>query len=560
MSGRFPEPGKIFEEKYHVEKLLGSGGFARVYLAEQTDLGRHVAIKVLSPKVARAVNAEETDPKIESVALRFEREARVVSQLKSAQTITMYDYGRTESGLLYMVMEYVDGVGLDELEVPIEPRRVIKILKQMLQSLHEAHANGLLHRDLKPANIMVYEHLGEKDQVKLLDFGIAKAVGQAANDDQQDLTASDSLIGTPRYMSPEQIRGQDIGPASDIYSLGLVAYELLMGEKAITNSDSIEILGRHLSSESFEIPRHHAIHPRLRRLINKMLSKNLETRYQETKAVLADLAEIERIDGDLRVGGPPPTPSDDGGEFGDDGELVLDEADIEFEGDSSSSNSRPLIIGAVIVLLLSGVGIAAWQLTGASGTDEKAEPIEIAETPDEANTEEAEPEKARVEKGEEESVVTLIRTRPKGASVWLGDKLVGMAPVQFESTDYEFPLKVIAKMGEKNVEQTLEQPGGEIWLELPEPEELAEKDDPQGEGDEAEKVASGSKATKSRSDDKGGASKGRGGAKERTRTKTTKNEKTSEKKGGQTATVKEKPEPDEKEEEDVDTRKYLPLE
>lgn len=488
MSGRFPQPGKIFEEKYRVEKLLGSGGFARVYLAEQTDLGRYVAIKVLSPRVARAVNAEETDPKIESVALRFEREARVVSQLKSAQTITMYDYGRTESGLLYMVMEYVDGVGLDQLEVPIAPRRVVKILRQMLQSLHEAHANGLLHRDLKPANIMVYEHLGEKDQVKLLDFGIVKAVGQAANDDEKDLTASDSLIGTPRYMSPEQIRGQEIGPASDIYSLGLVAYELLMGEKAVTNSDSIEILGQHLSSESFEIPRHHAIHPKLRRLVNKMLSKDLETRYRQTKDVLEDLAELERVDGDLCVGGPPPTPSDD--------ELVLGDADLEFardlSGEQDSSGTPRWAVAMVVVALLAGVGVVAVPQFIGPTTTEEAEQIELSEadepSPEAAQSGAAQPDSAKQaakdeaqDKDEEkqERVITLIRTRPKGASVWLGGELVGMAPVQFASTDHTFPLSVRAKLGEGSVDKTLETPGGEIWLELPAPEEESAPEKPE---------------------------------------------------------------------------------
>jgi serine/threonine-protein kinase len=571
MSGRFPEPGKIFEEKYRVERLLGSGGFARVYLAEQTDLGRMVAIKILSPKVSRAAGEEQTDPKIESVALRFEREARVVSQLRSPQTVTMYDYGRTESGLLYMVMEYVDGTELDEISVPIEPRRVVKILKQMLQSLHEAHAHGLLHRDLKPANIMVFEHLGEKDQVKLLDFGIAKAVGEAADDGEQDLTADNSLIGTPRYMSPEQIRGADVGPASDIYSLGLVAYELLMGEKAITNTDSIEILGRHLSSESFEIPRHHAIHPSLRRLINKMLAKNLEGRYSTTKEVLQDIAEIERIDGDLRVGGgPPPTPGDDS--VDDDIYAVLDDDDLEFHESEavagSAQGSRTGLVAAIIAVLLISAGVVGWQMIGAANT--KGVPIDEDEASageasagleaDEPNPEQGDPVQADSELADSEQagaskpdasapvVVTLIRTRPEGASVWLGETLAGMSPVQFQSTDHEFPLTVRAKLGERSVEKTLDLPGGEIFLELPDDEDL---------------TAAGSKpSTTNERPTQGRVNKGAGASASKASGRDTKStpKKTHPEKNQPEQNQNEEPDEEPDEDDNDDTRTYLPLE
>jgi serine/threonine protein kinase len=555
MSGRFPEPGKLFEEKYRVEKLLGSGGFARVYLAEQTDLGRMVAIKVLSPKVSRAVGEEQTDPQIEAVALRFEREARVVSQLKSSQTVTMYDYGRTESGLLYMVMEYVDGTELDEISVPIAPRRVVKILKQMLQSLHEAHAHGLLHRDLKPANIMVFEHLGETDQVKLLDFGIAKAVGEAAGDNEQDLTADNSLIGTPRYMSPEQIRGADVGPASDIYSLGLVGFELLMGEKAITNTDSIEILGRHLSSESFEIPRHHAIHPALRRMINKMLSKDLEQRYSTTKEVLKDIAELERLDGDLRVSGsPPPRPGEGGGDD-DESYDVLDDDDIEFaQAGVATWSSQTSAIAAIIVMVLFIIGVIVWQGlssddtgTVASGEDERSSGSAMAtpergDTGNRADTGSAKPSVP--------AVVTLIRTRPEGASVWLGETLGGMAPLQFESPEYTFPLTVRAELGEHSVQKTLETPGGEIWLDLS-PKMVSDKKD----GDDAldkDRVASGS--TPPSTNDRQAKGKGAGTS---ASTDSARANKPPPKKEPTTPATSES---DDDDDDDDDTRTYLPLE
>ncbi|MFP4597251.1 MAG: protein kinase domain-containing protein [Persicimonas sp.] len=563
MSGRFPEPGKTFEGKYRVDKLLGSGGFARVYLAEQTDLGRPVAIKVLSPKVAEAIGGETTDPKVEAVAIRFEREARVISQLRSPHTITMYDYGRTDSGLLYMVMEYVDGIELDELEVPIAPRRVVKILKQVLQSLHEAHAHDLLHRDLKPANIMLYEHLGERDQVKLLDFGIAKAVGQASQNNEKDLTAADTLIGTPRYMSPEQIRGHDIGPASDIYSLGLVIYELLVGEKAITNSDSIEILGRHLSSDTFEIPRDHAVHPDLRRLINKMVVKQPDRRYASTADVLEDLAGIEQIDGDLTldaVPAPPPLPApgQNSSDDGDDGAAADAGGPATGEpGTGDAGKKKTIVVGVLIGAVLASAAVGVWLLGdwGAGTGGDEAQPVVVEADEDNDSDEDEEGEEAGVDE-EREQIITLIRTRPEGASVWIGDRLLGMAPVQLNSADVEFPLTVRATMGERSDEKRLEAPGSEVWLDVAERDELAERED--GAGDEPANAGRADRADEP-------ADKPADKAPRRTRTK-----KPSSPKKPEPAAKAEKPdtkppstskaEPsEEEEEEDVDTRKYLPL-
>lgn len=484
MSGRFPEPEQIFEDKYRVERLLGSGGFARVYLAEQVDLGRKVAIKILSLRVRPSAPADSADDaaNLELIARRFEREARIISQLNSAQTITIYDYGRTAEGLLYMVMEYVDGVELGEIPGPIAPRRALKILRQVLLSLREAHARDLLHRDLKPANIMVYEYFGQKDQVKLLDFGIAKAIGEVANGAGADLTATDSLVGTPRYMSPEQIRGHEMGPASDIYSLGLVFYELLMGTKAITNTDSIEILAKHLSSESFRIPRDDIFHPQLVRLVNKMLCKDLEGRYRSTDEVLADLDQLEQLSGDLRLNGPPQLGL--AGSFQDDSSIVeLEDSfieavdpgfieavdDFEFEMDAGRPRSarRALALTVLLVLVLMGAGVALWP-SKKPAADAQASALALE------TGERMEPVEPVDEAGEKPlPVVTLIRTRPTGASVWAGERLMGMAPVQFDAAQYDFPLIIRATSGEHSIEKTLTEPGGEIWLDIPVPEDAA---------------------------------------------------------------------------------------
>jgi serine/threonine protein kinase len=467
--GGFPEPGELFEGKYRIRDLLGSGGFARVYRAEQTDLGREVALKILSPQVSSLASNDSVDSQLESVAIRFEREAKVVSRLRSPYTITVYDYGRTSGGLLYMVLEYIDGVELDEVRRPIEPRRVARILEQVLKSLQEAHAHDLLHRDLKPANIMLYEHLGEKDQVKLLDFGIAKMVGEAQKErrEEQDLTAADSLIGTPRYMSPEQIRGEGVGPASDIYSLGLVIYELLVGEKAITSSDSIEILGKHLSGESFKLPPNLNVHPELRALIDRMLEKDVDARYATTDEVLTDVQALDDIRGDLsgEFANLPPVPDDDA-QWDD---------DLVFEGyeDDDSGVPRGVLLGAaaLFVILIGGVGV--YFAMESSGTDEPTDDDPVASktttTPEkEPQEQEPDPEppaesKPVVQKSGE---LTRVETTPPGAMVYVGERLVGEAPAEFGADDFDFPVEVRVELEDATVRQTLDEPGGTMLLEM----------------------------------------------------------------------------------------------
>lgn len=301
MKARFPHPGEVFEDKYEVEAILGSGGFARVYRAVEKGLERKVALKILRPRIDDEKSNSQRDSYLETVMQRFQREARLLSQLRSPNTITMHHYGKTEQGLLYMVLEYIDGLSLAELMragKPLPPKRVAKIIEQVLNSLQEAHLMGMLHRDLKPANVMIFEHLGNRDNVKLLDFGIAKLVKDANID--KDLTGDGTLVGTPRYMAPEQIRGEeDVGPGADIYSLGLVAFELLVGERAIEADSSIKIIGRQLSPESFFLPIDLDCPPRMRHIVDRMLQKDTELRYDNAADVIKALQDPDLLSDDI---------------------------------------------------------------------------------------------------------------------------------------------------------------------------------------------------------------------------------------------------------------------
>lgn len=286
MAATFPKTGDLFEGRYRIGPMIGAGGFARVYKAQQEDLGREVALKIMTPP-----KDGDYDPHLVE---RFNQEARLVSRLRDPHTITMFDYGRNHDGLLYMVFEYVNGVSLSHLisaEAPLRADRAMKILRQTLSSLEEAHAMGMLHRDIKPGNIMVFEHVGRPDQVKLLDFGIAKLTG--ADHPAQDLTADGALIGTPRYMSPEQIRGEKLTAQSDLYSLGLVAYEMLMGKKAIESNSSVTIIGKQLDPQSFTLPVLAHVPAGLRTWVNRLLAKEREHRFKTATEALQGLNALE---------------------------------------------------------------------------------------------------------------------------------------------------------------------------------------------------------------------------------------------------------------------------
>lgn len=221
--------GKVIAGKYRLDLLIGKGGFGSVYGGEHLAMGRKVAIKVISmdhPKVQQQDGVE-----------RFSREARLVSQLQSPHTVSVFDYG-VEAGMLYLVMEHIKGETLKSLikrERGLKPERAARLTIQMLKSLEEAHHRGILHRDLKPANIMVFRDFRGEEQLKVLDFGIAKVLNsaRAKSIGEPDLTEENGFIGTPRYAAPEQLFGQGLSAVTDIYGVGMLLWEMLMGEPAL---------------------------------------------------------------------------------------------------------------------------------------------------------------------------------------------------------------------------------------------------------------------------------------------------------------------------------------
>ena len=222
--------------KYTIESVLGEGGFGAVYRATQHPIGSEVAIKVL--------HSEELGQQEDAVQ-RFLREAESISQLSSPHTIRLHDFGQTEDGELYMVLELAQGEPLSQLlrrENKLSPERVVNIAAQICDSLAESHELGIVHRDLKPANIMVADRDGE-DFVKVLDFGVAKVL---VPDDEGFKTRTGVICGTPSYLSPEQAKADGIGPASDLYSLGAVMFRALAGRRVFEDQNAMKIIMAHL--------------------------------------------------------------------------------------------------------------------------------------------------------------------------------------------------------------------------------------------------------------------------------------------------------------------------
>ncbi|MDC0935747.1 serine/threonine-protein kinase [Pirellulales bacterium] len=271
--------------QYRLKQLLGSGGMGEVYLAEHEMMKRPCAIKVIRPEKAG-------DPK---VLARFEREVQATAKLSHWNSIDIFDYGRTDDGTFYYVMEYLPGHNLGELvdmHGPLPPARIVYLMRQVCDALSEAHEQGLVHRDIKPANVFCAYRGGAFDVAKLLDFGLAKPMSSVESD--VGLTQAGAITGSPLFMSPEQATGSDqVDERSDIYSLGAVMYYIAVGRPPFDYDRPIQVMVAH-ASETVQPPRE--LRPdlpvELEEVILRCLEKDPEDRFQTVAALSDALAEI----------------------------------------------------------------------------------------------------------------------------------------------------------------------------------------------------------------------------------------------------------------------------
>jgi eukaryotic-like serine/threonine-protein kinase len=439
---------RLLENRYRVLSKIGAGGMGTVYVAEHVALGKRVAVKVLKEDVSR-------DP---AMAKRFEQEAVAASRIGQENIVDVTDFGRTAEGSLYFVMEYLDGRTLADLlqrERVLPVGRACNILVQVCEAIEAAHARGIVHRDLKPHNIVLLDRPGRPDFVKVLDFGISKMGWR-----QEPITEQGAILGTPEYMAPEQASGESVDPRTDVYAIGVMAYELLTGTLPFRGDHSVATMLKHIN-ETVEPPRKRrpdlAIPEELETAVLRALSKKPDDR-QQTVTQLR-LAVARHIAGPIPLsaavstaptlpGAPPlelertarPAPPAPDEPFADTIYRV------------PRRNPWPLVgalgglvaIGAVVVLMATRSG------PGTTGLETQPTPVEppaatTTAAPNPPPDKPVEPP-APVPKAPDKPVAVklAIHSTPEGASVFRGRERLGQTPLDVDrpsaATDLRFEL------------------------------------------------------------------------------------------------------------------------
>lgn len=382
-----PLVGRTVAGRFEILARVGSGGMGTVYRARQMPLERNVALKLLKEEVS-------WDP---DTVTRFHREAKAMSLLQHPNTVRVFDFGQTDDEVLFLAMELLEGETLSERltrEGELDPTSAIRIVQQILASLHEAHAKGIVHRDLKPDNIVLADVQGHAEAVvKVLDFGIAK-VFEGENDFDSLETQAGTVFGTPRYMSPEQAQGKPLDPRSDLYSVGVLLYQLLTGVPPFRDDDAVVVMAKHIRDipePLTQIAPTRPITRRLEKAVLKALDKSRDKRFQDADAFSAAL---DHCLPELAAARASQT-----GVFG-----------------RARASKAPWVLAAVV--LLTSIAIAAGILVSAAH-DSDIPPDETLERgPSVATADPAPPTLLR----------TTLDSEPSGASVWQGDENLGTTP------------------------------------------------------------------------------------------------------------------------------------
>jgi serine/threonine-protein kinase len=299
-----PFVGKVIDGRYEIQARIGEGGMGVVYKARQTSIDRVIAIKMLNAQMA-------ADP---TWVQRFYNEAKACSRLQHPNTIRMFDFGQSAAdGRLFMTMEFLDGVSLREAlsKGPIAPGRVVKILIQCCASLAEAHSIGIIHRDIKPDNVFLLNMAGSPDFVKLLDFSVAKLL-----EGDRMKTQAGVVFGTPQYMSPEQGRGLPLDARSDLYALGILAFEMLTGNVPFNDENPMTVIQMHLQAGVPPLPQ--SVPYSVQQIVRRALEKDPSRRYQSAGEMMQHCQQVfAEVQGGMSIGagGMPKTMIAGGGQI-----------------------------------------------------------------------------------------------------------------------------------------------------------------------------------------------------------------------------------------------------
>ena len=475
LTSQGPDPlvGRVINERYRVVGIIARGGMGKVYRAEQQPLGRLVALKVLNPNYTG-----DNDPEFHK---RFFLEASIASKLTHPNTVTIFDYGKTDDDVYYIAMELLEGRTLHRAlreEAPISADRTMHIGRQICRSLREAHNLGVIHRDLKPANIYLVQHGDENDFVKVLDFGLVKNLEEKG----EELTQTGLFMGSPKYMAPEQIRGERCDGRVDIYALGVIMFEMLTGKVPFDRQNSVNILMAHIQED---VPAMSTMNPGIRvpaaleAVVRRCMAKSADARYATMEEVLtalkecaglnvtlsgelrmADLADLSRsvelplappvrLQGDLLPGGRPSITTVDSSSFGTmmstgtpaNGQSVI-------TGSLPNGQPRGKRTPLLVALAIGALGVGAFVTLNANSrasnaTTAKAKqstaPVEqlpAASAPSAASATTA----VQPAPVQSQTVLVSLRSTPPGAMVAVGDKEYGPTPTQVEWTGEEATL------------------------------------------------------------------------------------------------------------------------
>jgi serine/threonine protein kinase len=328
--------GELLSGRYRIEAELGTGGMGAVYRAEHTLMRKRVAVKILHPEMTR----------LPEVVERFEREAMAAAHIEHPNVAAATDFGKLENGSFFLVLEYVEGDSLRDVlqDGPMDPRRVIHVAKQIVAALVRAHSLGIVHRDLKPENVMLVHRDGDPDFVKVLDFGIAKVpVGQISKEagkQHKTLTKVGMVYGTPEYMAPEQALGQDVDARADLYALGVIFYEMLVGRRPFEADNPVALLGMQVTqppppfrqvAPSLQIPME------IETVVMELLEKEAARRPTDAKQVRDALEYLEQAFGSV------PSDPREASAMVARAATSLTRAPTVFEGVSPKAHGRPVV-------------------------------------------------------------------------------------------------------------------------------------------------------------------------------------------------------------------------